>query len=312
MNRRSRRSLGSAAMTMMSLMSSPGRHRRGHGRGRPCPRQRMRAPRAAGDLESAENRSRSGASSGGRSGPGARLGDRRRQARLFFLGVSCDPHPTFPPRRTGMRETTRLLPRLKKLLGSITCSLALTAAAAGTAAAQPFDAWFSASPSATGFIEVPHAAALNPAGAFTFEAWVAISNSARRRRLPQHRGQELHPGLVGRPVQRRRPAHSALVSQGRGLTAQWRHHSARRMDPRCGGVQRHQPSALHQRRARGELPGDRPAAGQQLRDADRQRRLVRAHAPTAHRRSAALERGAQHRPDPGQPERAGHHAPSRG
>lgn len=50
---------------------------------------------------------------------------------------------------------------------------------AGPAQAQPFGAWLTLSGNpAHGYVRVPHAAALNPTGAFTFEAWVSITNSA--------------------------------------------------------------------------------------------------------------------------------------
>ncbi len=56
--------------------------------------------------------------------------------------------------------------------------LALVALAA-PAQAQPFGAWLTLSGNPThGYVRVPHAAALNPAGAFTFEAWLSITNSA--------------------------------------------------------------------------------------------------------------------------------------
>jgi hypothetical protein len=44
--------------------------------------------------------------------------------------------------------------------------------------AQPFGAWMHLVGQPTnGYIEIPHHASLNPAGAFTFEAWVAIANN---------------------------------------------------------------------------------------------------------------------------------------
>lgn len=60
--------------------------------------------------------------------------------------------------------------------------LVLVLALAGLAApaqAQPFGAWLTLTGNPThGYVRVPHAAALNPTGAFTFEAWVSITNSA--------------------------------------------------------------------------------------------------------------------------------------
>lgn len=56
--------------------------------------------------------------------------------------------------------------------------LALVGLAAPTQA-QPFGAWLTLTGNPThGYVRVPHAVALNPAGAFTFEAWVSITNSA--------------------------------------------------------------------------------------------------------------------------------------
>lgn len=47
---------------------------------------------------------------------------------------------------------------------------------AAPAAAQPFGAWLTLAGNPThGYVRVPDAAALNPAGAFTFEAWVSIT-----------------------------------------------------------------------------------------------------------------------------------------
>ena len=49
---------------------------------------------------------------------------------------------------------------------------------AAPAAAQPFGAWLTLTGHPThGYVRVPHAAALNPTGAFTFEAWVSITNN---------------------------------------------------------------------------------------------------------------------------------------
>lgn len=46
--------------------------------------------------------------------------------------------------------------------------------------AQPFGAWMISTPGypgSSGWVQIPHHASLNPAGAFTFEAWVSITNS---------------------------------------------------------------------------------------------------------------------------------------
>lgn len=55
----------------------------------------------------------------------------------------------------------------------------MLAGLAAPAAAQPFGAWLTLAGNPThGYVRVPHAAVLNPTGAFTFEAWVSITNSA--------------------------------------------------------------------------------------------------------------------------------------
>jgi len=54
-------------------------------------------------------------------------------------------------------------------------ALCLFWAAARPAAAQPFGAWMTTSPS-SGYIEIPSDAALNPTGAITIEAWVSVTD----------------------------------------------------------------------------------------------------------------------------------------
>jgi hypothetical protein len=60
----------------------------------------------------------------------------------------------------------------------LAAALLLTGAVASEA--QPFTAWLLSSPgypTSSGYVLVPHSAALNPTGAFTFEAWVSVTNS---------------------------------------------------------------------------------------------------------------------------------------
>ena len=73
--------------------------------------------------------------------------------------------------------------RLGRLTGLWTIVMlagAALVALPGAGQAQPFGAWLTSSPgypTSSGWVQIPHNAALNPTGAFTFEAWVAITNN---------------------------------------------------------------------------------------------------------------------------------------
>lgn len=67
------------------------------------------------------------------------------------------------------------LPSTGRLRAVLVAAVLLLPAAAG---AQPYGAWALFNPGATGYLEIPHSAALNPTAGFTFEAWVSISNNA--------------------------------------------------------------------------------------------------------------------------------------
>ncbi len=70
------------------------------------------------------------------------------------------------------------MPRLSRcsfILGSL-----LLLGGARASSAQPFGHWLSFGPgypTAHGYVEIPHAAALNPTDRFTFEAWVSLSSA---------------------------------------------------------------------------------------------------------------------------------------
>jgi concanavalin A-like lectin/glucanase superfamily protein len=79
------------------------------------------------------------------------------------------------------RVAKRRMGLSSRLVGLVLCVSGFAMGMAGGAArAQPFTAWLRSTPgypTTSGFIQIPHSAALNPTGAFTIEAWVSISNN---------------------------------------------------------------------------------------------------------------------------------------
>jgi hypothetical protein len=75
-----------------------------------------------------------------------------------------------------MRSMLRLSPVIRRWKPVPLVALALLFTLAGAAEAQPFGVWLTFSGPTSGYVQVPSAAALNPASALTIEAWVQVTD----------------------------------------------------------------------------------------------------------------------------------------